>query len=124
MSAAQTIRTDRLETRFELLRLDLANLKAQVAKLQSDLANQQLGGGGNSSGGGIVYFVNPVVISAGGNVTGQTIYVNIGGTQTATASTNATVYNEMASATVATSGKVIIVGPNPDGSYSVITQSC
>ncbi len=119
MSLANTTQLETLEYRFEQMRLALQQLGQVVSGLQSAQANQQQGG--NS---GIVYFLNPVAISAGGNVTGQQLYTNIGGTQTAAGGATATVYNEMASATVATSGKIIIVGPNPDGTYSVITQSC
>jgi len=124
MSLANTTQLETLEYRFEQMRLAVQQLSQMISGLQSELANLQQGGFSGSGGGGIIYFIAPVVIAAGGSVTGQTIYVNIGGTQTATATTNATVYNEMASATVATSGKLIIVGTNPDGTYSVITQSC
>jgi hypothetical protein len=70
-----------------------------------------------------IYYIDAVVISAGGNVTGKTVYYLAGGTQT-TATTNGTIYNKMASATVSTSGKTIIVGPNGDGTYIAISQSC
>ncbi len=113
-----------LEARYERLLLLVQQLARQVANLANQIQQVQ-GQQGNGSGtSGIVYFLNPVAISAGGNVTGQQLYTNIGGTQTAAGGATATVYNEMASATVATSGKIIIVGPNPDGTYSVITQSC
>jgi|SRR5271157_588750 len=124
MSLANTIQLERLEYRFEQMRLALQQAVQQIAGLQSDLANLQLGQYSSSSGGGLVYFLNPIVIAPGGSVSGQTIYTNVAGVQTATAFTAAVVYNQMASATVATSGKIIIVGPNPDGSWSVITQSC
>ena len=124
MSLENTTRLAALEYRFEQMRLALQQLGQVVSGLQSALANLQQGVYGSGSGGGIVYFLNPVFIAAGGSVTGQQLYLNIGGTQTPTGGATATVYNEMASATVAYAGKAIIVGPNPDGSYSVITQSC
>lgn len=124
MSLANTTQLETLEYRFEQMRLALQQLSQTVSGLQSALANQQPGSYSGSAGGGIVYFLNPIVIAAGGSVSGQTIWVNMAGVQTATAYTAATVYNEMASATVATSGKIIIVGLNPDLTWSVITQSC
>ncbi len=114
-----------LEARCERYWTIIAELQALVGNLASQLHALQGNGSGSGQGSGaIVYFINPVVIAAGSSVTGVTIYTNIGGTLTASGTTNATVYNEMASATVSTSGKVIIVGANPDGSYSVVTQSC
>ncbi len=134
MSEAVTQRLQDLEYRFELSRLAYQQLAAQVAGLASQLANQQLGqlqqpGGG---GGGIAYAIAPTVISAAtgtfpsetpGSVASQTIYALVGGAETALPGTS-TVYNRMAAATVAISGKTIMVGANPDGTYSVITQSC
>ena len=118
-------RLGQLEARFERLLTIIADIQGQLANAVGNVRALQMSGGGSSSGGGgFVYFLNPIVIAPGGNVTGQTVYTNIGGTQTATSFTSATVYNEMASATTATSGKIIIVGPNPDGTWSVITQSC
>ncbi len=133
MSEAATQRLQDLEYRFELSRLAYQQLAAQVAGLASQLANLQLGqlqqGGG---GGGIAYAIAPTVISAAtgtfpsetpGSVASQTIYALVGGAETALPGTS-TVYNRMAAATVAISGKTIMVGANPDGTYSVITQSC
>ncbi len=114
-----------LEARYERLLLTVQQLSRQIANLANQLQQTQgQSGGGGTGGGGIVYFIAPIVIAAGGSVTGQTILVNIGGILTATAATAAVVWNMMAWATVATAGKNIIVGTNPDGSYSVITQSC
>ena len=62
-----------------------------------------------------------VVIAAGGNVTGATVNALVGGS-TIAVSTNATVYNQMQVDTVATN--TIMLGLNPDGTYSAISQSC
>jgi hypothetical protein len=102
----------------------LLRLQQQVAALAQAVRTAQSAPYGGGGGGGLVFFINPVVISSGGSVTGVTIYANVGGTLTATSQTNATVWNMMASATVSTSGKYIVVGLNPDQTYSVITQSC
>jgi hypothetical protein len=63
------------------------------------------------------------VIAAGGSVTGQTVSYLSGGVSVVF-TTNATIYNAMDVATVATSGKTIILGANGDGTFTVITQSC
>ena len=62
-----------------------------------------------------------VVIAGGGSVTGATVNALIGGS-TQAVSTNATVYNQMQAATVVT--KTIMLGQNPDGTFSAISQSC
>jgi hypothetical protein len=111
-----------LEQRYERLLLLIGDLQAAIGRLQqlaNDAAGSQKGGGG-----GTVFYIQPIVIAAGGNYTGLTIYTLAAGTLTATVTTNATVYNRMAAATVATSGKYIVVGPNPDATWSCITQSC
>ncbi len=121
----QIVRLEQLEARFERLRNAELALEARMARAEQQIRDTQTSsGGGSSGGGGFVYFVNPIVISAGGNVTGQTIYWNLGGTVTATGTTSATVYNIMPSATVATSGHYIVVQPNPDGTYTAVTQGC
>ena len=57
-----------LETRFEGMRLAFTGLMQQIAKLQSDLANLQLGGGGSSSSMATVY----VAVTGGGGISGAT----------------------------------------------------
>ncbi len=106
-----------LEDRFERLLLDLQSLTGE---------GYQLGAPPNPlpSSGGYFLCINPIVIASGGSVTGQTINVVVAGTVTATVTTNATVYNIMPSATVATSGHYIVVQPNPDGTYTAVTQGC
>ena len=62
-----------------------------------------------------------VVIAAGGNVTGATVNALVSGSTTALPGTY-TVYNQMQAATVIT--KTIMLGANPDGTFSAISQSC
>ncbi len=112
-----------LEARFERLLLLIGDLQAAIGRLQQPSYNPA-GGGFGGSGGGLWYCITATYIPAGGSIPGLTILVNIGGTLTATAYTNATVYNMMAFATVAFTGKTIVVAPNPDGTFSVISQSC
>src|SRR5271166_3257690 len=120
------MRADQLEARFERLLVDFGNLQQQVAGLLNQLqglqgGNQQPQGGG----GGVTYMVMAptAAITAGllTPLTGQTVVV-ISGAATVTVSTNATIYNNMASNTVIS--KPLVVGPNNDGTYTVITQSC
>ncbi len=115
-----------LEARFERLLLLIGDLQAAIGRLQQPMYNAAGGGFGGSSGGGVIYSMVGVVIAAGtiaapGSVTGATVYVQVGGSGTV-ASTNATVYNEMQAATVASN--TIKLGLNPDGTFSVISQSC
>ena len=119
---ATAVRLKELEARFERLIVDHQALKAQVASLNNQLqAMQSQGGNGQSGGGGLCFSMVGVVIAAGGNVTGATVNALVAGS-TQAVSTNATVYNQMQSATVAT--KTIMLGVNPDGTYSAISQSC
>ena len=120
MSLASTTRVETLEYRFEQMRLMLQQLAQAVEGLQSQLANLEQGQQ-PSGGGGLCYSMVGVVISAGGNVTGATVNAFVGGA-TQAVSTNATVYNQMQAATVVT--KTIMLGVNPDGTYSAISQSC
>ena len=115
-------RLGQLEARFERLVFQMQALYAQVQALATQIAGvQQQTGGGQSSGGSGIYIMAGVVIAAGSSVTGATVDWVIGGTGVV-ASTNATVWNMMESATI--SGKTIVLGMNPDGSFTVITQSC
>ncbi len=100
MSLANTTQLERLEYRFEQMRLALQQALQAIAKLQSDLANLQQGGGGNSGGQNSIYWATNS--SAVGPATGSTlagltpatftsnIYVDNGGTMTLVA-TSATV---------------------------------
>ncbi len=124
MSLANTTRLETIEFRFEQMRLALQQQAQTISGLQSALANLQPGGFGGSGTSGLWYCITATYIPAGGSIPGLTILVNVGGTLTATAYTNATVYNMMAFATVAFTGKTIVVAPNPDGTWSVISQSC
>ncbi len=107
-----------LEKRFERQRLEILRLKRQLAALAATPANAVLGYG---SGGGGIFIMAGVGIAAGASVTGATVDWVIGGTGIV-ANAYATVWNMMQSATV--SGKTIVLGLNPDGSFTVISQSC
>jgi hypothetical protein len=118
---ALSIRLKELEARFERLIVDHQLLKTQIAALNNQLQALQGQGGNGQGGGGLIFSMVGVVITAGGNVTGATVNALVGGS-TVAVSTNATVYNQMQSATVVT--KTIMLGQNPDGTYSAISQSC
>jgi hypothetical protein len=116
------IRADQLEGRFERLLVDFGNLQQQVAGLINQIQALQ---GGNQQpqgvGSGLIFSMVGVVIGAGGSVTGATVNALVGGS-TVAFSTNATVYNQMQAATVVTN--TIMLGQNPDGTFSAISQSC
>jgi hypothetical protein len=123
MSLANTTQLEILEYRFEQMRLALQQALRDIAALQSQLANAGQGNGNPSGGSGLVFTIAPIVISAGGNATGQTVKALVSGSSTPLPGTY-TVYNQMNAPTVSTANKTIIVGGNPDGTFSVITQSC
>lgn len=108
-----------LEQRYERLLLLIGDMQATIGRLQQPAVNPA--GGQQGGGGGMVFSMVGVVISAGGNVTGATVNALVAGA-TVAVSTNATVYNQMQAATVVT--KTIMLGQNPDGTYSAISQSC
>ncbi|MGO8949906.1 MAG: hypothetical protein ACLQUY_20070 [Ktedonobacterales bacterium] len=113
----------RLEERFERLLLILGDLQAAIGRVQQPSYNGA--GGQPGGGGGLVYSMVGVVINPAGTppnyVTGATVNAYVGGTTVALPGTY-TVYNQMQAATVIT--KTIMLGQNPDGTFSVITQSC
>ena len=109
-----------LEQQLRQNALLLATIQAQIAAAQQATRSGQqspLPG----AGGGSIYEMTGVVIAAGGNVTGQTVKQRVGAT-VVTTSANATVYNDMGQPTVASN--LIILSLNPDGSFTVVTQSC
>ncbi len=110
-----------LEQRYERLLLLIGDMQAAIGRLQqlvNDLASSQQKGGG---GGVTVYSMVGVVISAGGNITGATVNALVGGS-TSVVTTTGKVYNQMQADTVVT--KTIMLGANPDGTFSAISQSC
>ena len=116
-------RLAQLEGRFERLLLELQDTRRKLTQAMQqirDLQARPAGGGANTGAG---YFIDPVVIGAGSSVSGQTVKYRSGGS-VINATTNGTVYNEMAVATVATTGKTIMVVPYGDGTYVAVSQSC
>jgi hypothetical protein len=114
-----TSRLAALEARYERLLLLIGDMQAAIGRLQqlaNDLANSQ-----QKSGGATVYSMAGQVIGAGSSATGVTVTAMYAGS-TYTVSSSAKVYNQMQSATVAS--KTIMLGLNPDGTYSAISQSC
>ncbi|MGZ3299316.1 MAG: hypothetical protein ACXWPK_00195 [Isosphaeraceae bacterium] len=109
-----------LEARFERLIVDHQALKTQVAALNNQLQAQQ-SQDGKGKGGVTVYSMVGVVIAAGGSITGATVNALVGGS-TQMVTNSAKVYNQMQAATVVTN--TIMLGANPDGTYSAISQSC
>jgi hypothetical protein len=107
-----------LEDRYERLLLLIGDMQAAIGRLQQ-LANDAAGS--QKSGGGVCYSMVGVVIAAGGSVTGATVNALVGGS-TQMVTNSAKVYNQMQADTVVT--KTIMLGINPDGTYSAISQSC
>jgi hypothetical protein len=110
-----------LEQELRQLFVTLATMQAQIAALQQAVRTATPSSPYGQDGGGGIFIMAGAVIGAGASITGATVDFVIGGTGIV-ASNNATVWNMMQSATV--SGKTIILGANPDGSFTVVTQSC
>jgi hypothetical protein len=117
-----TVSNHELQARFERLLVDFKTLQGQVASLIGQIQSLQ---GGNQqpqgTGSGLIFSMVGVVINAGSYVTGATVNALVGGS-TVAFSTNAKVYNQMQAATVVTN--TIMLGMNPDGTFSAISQSC
>lgn len=109
-----------LEQRYERLLLLIGDMQAAIGRLQQ-VANDAAGSQQKGGSSGLIYSMVGVVIAAGGNVTGATVNVLVGGAATALPGTY-TIYNQMQAATVVT--KTIMLGANPDGTFSAISQSC
>ncbi len=116
-------RLSQLEARFERLLLDAQDIRRKLAQALQQIRDIQAVPAGGGYTPTTVYYIAPVVIAAGGSVTGQTVYQLLGGTPT-TVSTSATVYNVMADATSATVTSPIIIIPNGDGTYLAVSQGC
>ena len=110
-----------LEQQLRQNALLLATIQAQIAAAQQATRTGQQSPFPGAGGGGSIYEMTGVVIAAGGNVTGQTVKQRVGAT-VVTTSANATVYNDMGQPTIASN--LIILSLNPDGSFTVVTQSC
>ena len=120
----QLNRLEQLESRFERLRIQFLQVQGQLAAALQEIAQLQgIPFGSLPGNSATVWTIAPVVISAGSSAASQIVYSLQGGSSVALPGTY-TVYNQMAAATVATSGKTIMVGANGDGTFSVITQSC
>lgn len=116
-----------LEQRIKFLEMQVAaqaaliqSLQAQTSAAQQQARTTQQSPYGGS--GGAIYTIAPVVIGAGGNATGLTVYFLLNGTSTALGGTF-TVYNQMQKPT-SNGAQTILVAPNGDGSFTVVTQSC
>jgi hypothetical protein len=110
-----------LEQLLRQMDTTIGQMQGQVAALQQALRTTPSASPYGSGGGSGIYSMAGVVIGAGGSVTGMTVNGLINGS-TVAVSTNGTVYNQMQVATVA--GKTIMLGGNPDGSFSAVSQSC
>ncbi len=120
----QLNRLSDLEARFERLRIAFQQVQTHLTQALQQIRDTQNSLVPQNTLPGIIFLItsgNALVIAAGGSATGVTVSALSGGT-VSTVTTSGVVYNEMQAATVA--GKTIIVAPNSDGTYLVITESC
>ncbi len=126
-------RLDQLEARFERLRLDLQDTQRKLTQALQQIRNAQVKYVAPGGGSGTVYVA--VTGSSGipaasstpsggtpGSATGLSVYA-IAGDSYNLVSPSATVYNPYLSAT-ASAIKVVTVGPNGDGTYTLLGESC
>jgi hypothetical protein len=121
-----------LEQRVEYLMRLLQDLLPQLRSAQQNARNAfaQWNPGGGSGGASVYVCVLGAALPAGtapaggapGSLAAQTIYRIADGGASYTTVGTATVYNPYLSA--GTSGRIVTVIPNPDGSYTAIGQSC
>jgi hypothetical protein len=108
-----------IERRLRKAVQDLADFGARLAAAEQ----QKLSGGaapGAGGGGGGVYYKTGLVIAAQATITGVAgVKQSWSG---ADDSASATIHNVLPNAT--DGSKVQLLGKNPDGSYTVIAQSC
>jgi hypothetical protein len=120
------------EKAIRKLQDQVAQLTQRVGALeQNQFASQGAGGGISGAGQSCFFYAGTSVIPAatglpgvgtpGGPVTGQTVYLISGG-GFVSFSTNASIYNGLMSPTV--TGKGHVLNQNPDGTFSVVAESC
>lgn len=120
MSSGYEERIRRLEARLQPALDELRQLSNQIAGLQQQqfaLGPGFADGGGDGGGGGIFY-ADGLVIAALGSITSVTLRESWTGDPV----TAPTVWNSMPDAT--DGSKRQLLGKNPDGTYTVINQSC
>lgn len=109
---------------------DLQDLLNRLVRLEQNPWLQQGPASGGSSGTSVYVCVPGTAIAAAtgapgsgspSSITNQTVYLISGGSYS-TVSTTATIYNAYLGSVV--SGKVCTLGPNGDGTYTVLGQSC
>ena len=126
-------RLDSLEGRFERLVVDVKQLGKQINALNSQIVLVQGQTSGGSSGTGSIYVAvtgsGGIPAASGapgtgspGSASGLSVYLVSGGAHSLV-SGSATVYNPYLSAT-ASAVKVITVGPNGDGTFTLLGESC
>jgi hypothetical protein len=118
MASDLEMRVWRLEKLVQRLGLDVAKLADEVARLRQQRFAEQGGGGGGGGGAPGIFLATPAGSIAAGGTSSEAITQSWDG---ASAGTH-TIRNPYGSAT--TAGRVLTLGKNPDGSYTIIGQTC
>jgi hypothetical protein len=118
MASDLEMRVWRLEKLVQRLGLDVAKLADEVARLRQQRFAEQGGGGGGGGTAGIFLATPSGSIAASGGTSSEAITQSWDG---ASAGTH-TVRNPYGVAT--TAAKVLTLGKNPDGSYTILAQTC
>lgn len=130
MASALEMRVLRLEAALQALIGQVSQLTDQVGNLAQQQYQPSGGTTGGSGGGATVFFANHLNLAAAtgtwpsitpaGPVTAD-VY-KVGGGAMVLVQAGAAIYNALPDATDNTKRQVL--GPNGDGTYSVISQSC
>jgi hypothetical protein len=134
MSTLLEERVFRLETLVQAIQQQILAIQTQLGTLAQIqwAASAPAGGGGGGSGNFLACCPTAGIAASGGcagtgapggPLTGQTIY-QVNGGAWASLTTNGTVYNGMEASGGIVAGKTLVVQPNPDGTYTGVTQSC
>jgi hypothetical protein len=118
MASDLEMRVWRLEDLAKQLKADVDKLRDEVARLRQQRFAEQGGGGGGGGGAPGIFLATPAGSIAAGGTSSEAITQSWDG---ASAGTH-TVRNPYGVAT--TAGRVLTLGKNPDGSYTVLAQTC
>jgi hypothetical protein len=108
----------RLERELQAANELLRQLRDAVAQLKQQQYGLEGGGGGGDGGAPGIFLATPAGSIAAGGTSSEAITQSWDG---ASAGTH-TIRNPYGSAT--TAGRVLTLGKNPDGSYTIIGQTC
>jgi hypothetical protein len=113
------MRVLRLEGLVQRLKADVDKLRDEVARLRQQRFAEQGGGGGGGGGAAGIFNATPAGSIAAGATSSETVTQSWDGASVGTK----TIRNSNANSAT-TAGRKLILGKNPDSSYTIIGQDC